>query len=338
MLSNQHFYHQLTRKYVILFGNIFNNIQLVRTDGSTGDELERMKVPIAYGPKEKYIMRLDGDPDLLKEVQVILPRMSFEITGIRYDATRKQNTMLRTATANTTNSYASQYMAVPYNLDFELSIYSRTIEDGNQIVEQILPYFTPAYTQTAILIADLGFQKDISVELMAVNAQTEYGGDHDSVRYVRWTLNFTMRGYYFGPISTSKIIRKVITNIYNDPSLRTGYIVRINTGSGNNGHFLLDDLVFQGNNYTSATAYGFVSDWSNTRSKLVIGGAQGNFKVGQKVKALSTNASYTIVSFEASPLKLAKIEIVPDPLDADPEDDYGYTTTITENIYGNLVF
>ena len=335
MLSNRHFYHQLTRKYVILFGNLFNNIQLVKTNTSTGDEIERVKIPLVYGPKERYIMRLEGDPDLNKETQVTLPRMSFEITGITYDATRKLNTMHRSATANTTNSYAAQYQAVPYNLEFELSIYARNIEDGNQIVEQILPYFTPAFTQTAILIPDLGFQKDIAVDMNSIEAQTQYEGDHDGVRYVTWNLKFTMKAYYFGPISTSKIIRKVITNIYNDPSLRTGYIVRINTGSGS-GDFSLDDVVYQGNNYTTATAYGFVGAWSNTTHKLSLGGVQGNFIVGRTIKGLSTNASYTIGSFEAQPLKLAKITIVPDPLDADPDGDYGYSTQIIENIYGNL--
>jgi hypothetical protein len=139
-----------------------------------------------------------------------------------------------------------------------------------------------------------------------------------------------MMVYYFGPISTPKIIRKVITNIFNDPALRAGYITRMNLTDGNNGTFRVDDLVYSGTSYETARAYGVVLSWNPENGKLQLGAVQGQFNINNTIKAASTNASFTLSSFDASPLKLAKIVIEPDPIDADPESDFGYTTTITE--------
>jgi hypothetical protein len=140
-----------------------------------------------------------------------------------------------------------------------------------------------------------------------------------------------MKAYYFGPVSTPKIIRKIFANIFNDPALQSGYIVRLNTGNvANNSTFKLDDVAFAGNNYTTATAYGVVLGWNPGTGRLVLGGTQGQFRVGNTIRALSTNVSCNIASFALEPLKLVEIKIEPDPLDAEPTDDYGYTTTITE--------
>lgn len=329
MLSNAHFYYQLTRKYVVLFGNIFNNIALIRRNKDTGVEIERIKVPITYGPKEKYVTRINQDPDLQKEVAITLPRMSFELVGMNYDPGRKQNSLLRTAKANTATRVASQYMGVPYNLQFELNIYSRYMDDGNHILEQILPYFTPDYTVTINSIPELGFLKDIPIILDTVSQNIQYEGNYDAVRYVQHTLTFTVKAYYYGPISTPKIIRKVFANIFNDPTLQAGYVTRLNLESGS-GNFKLDDIVYQGNNEETANAYGVVINWNPDTLKLALGGVQGQFKIDATVRGTSTNGVYQIASFEASPLKLAEIKIEPDPIDAEPDDDYGYDITITE--------
>lgn len=330
MLSNAHFYFNLTRKYVVIFGNMFNSITLKKKNRDSNGEIERFKVPITYAPKEKYYTRLQSDPDLEKEVQNILPRMSFEITGIGYDAGRKQNSLLRNPVANNATVVNSQYMGVPYDINFELSIYTRNIDDGLQIVEQILPYFNPDYTVTVNSIQEMGFFKDIPIILTGVTNTIEHEGNFDAVRYVIWTLTFTMKTYFFGPIQNPKIIRKVITNIYNDPSLVAGYIVRINTGGGNNGTFKLDDIVYSGETYNTADSYGKVISWNPDSGKLVLGATQGTFRTNNTIKALSTNASYNLVSFDTTPLKLANITIEPDPLTAEPEDDFGFTVTISE--------
>lgn len=333
MLSNRHFYFELTRKYVILFGNMFNNISLIRKNRDTGLELERVKVPIAYASKEKYFVRLNADPDLQRTIQVSLPRMSFELKSLSYDASRKQNSLLKNPKGYGTTQASSQYMGVPYDLMFELNIYTKSVDDGTHIIEQILPYFNPDYTVTINPIAELGFLKDIPITLTSISNSVEHEGNFDSVRYVNWTLTFTLKGYYYGPITQSKIIREIDVNIFSDPALRGGYITKLNLYQGNNEEYRLSDIVFQGDTYETATAFGFVHKWKKLTAntgKLELAGVQGQFKANSSVKASSTGAKYNIQSFDATPIKLVNIDIVPDPIDAEPGDDYGYTTTITE--------
>ena len=342
MLGNSPFYHHLTRKAVVLFGRLFDDITLVRKNDQTGEETNRFLVPIIYSPKEKMVTRIFSDPDLLRQVQTILPRMGFEITGISYDATRKQNSLLKAARSNTTTHVTASYMGVPYDINFQLNIYTRNIDDGTQIVEQILPFFNPDFTVTTSMIPDIGALKDIPIILNNVSNDIQYEGDFDSVRYVNWTLNFTMKMYYYGPISYPKIIRTVYTNIWQDPSIQTGYITRINTSNAN-GVFKINDTVFQGTNYHTATATGIVVNYNSTLNQLVLGAVQGNFKVNNKIHAVSTNGVCTLQSFYAKPLKYAEIIIKPNPIDAQPTDDYGYTTSIiewpsTEYTYANGEF
>jgi hypothetical protein len=325
-----HFYHKLTRKYVVLFGTMFNNITLIKTNQDTGAEIERMKIPITYAPKEKYISRLRSDPDLQRQIQIRLPRLSFELTGMSYDATRKQNSLLKVAKSNSSASGKSSYMHVPYDLSFELNLYARNIDDGTQIIEQILPYFTPDYTVTINPVSSLGVLKDIPITLDSVQYNIEHEGNFDSIRFITWTLSFTMKVDFFGPVSNPKIIRKVIANIFNDPSLQAGYITRINMASGNSGKYYVDDIAYQGDNYEAANAYGIILSWSANTGKLALGGVQGQFKVDNTIRALSSNAAYQLDSFDIAPLKLSRITIEPDPIDAEPGDDYGFTTEILE--------
>jgi hypothetical protein len=329
MLQNAHFYHQLTRKAVILFGRLFDDVFVIRKNNTTGKEVDRFLVPIIYSPKEKMVTRLFSDPDLQKQLQVVLPRMSFEITGISYDATRKQNSLLRSAKSNTSTRVSSSYMGVPYDITFSLNIYARNIDDGTHIVEQILPFFNPDFTVTTNMIPDLGFLKDIPVILNSVTNNIEYEGNFDSVRYVNWTLTFTMKMHYYGPISYPKIIRTVYANIYNDPKLQSGYITRLNVVNAN-GTFKQEDMVYQGSNYRTANAYGIVVSYSANNSKLILGATQGQFVVNNTIRAVSTNGVCKIQSFEATPLKLTEIKIQPDPITAEPGDDYGYDIEITE--------
>ncbi len=332
MLSDAYFYYQLTRKYVILFGNLFNNISVVRKDKDDNSEIERFKVPLIYAPKEKYVARLFSDPDLARETQVTLPRMSFEIRSISYDASRKQNSLLRSAKGSTSTGVKSQYMGVPYDLQFELNIYTRHIDDGTHIIEQILPYFNPDYTVTIDSIEEMGFLKDIPIILTSVSNSIEHEGNFDAVRYVNWTLTFNMKAYYYGPISTPKIIRKVITNIFNDPSLKVGYITRLFLAQSNGSadDYKLDDIVFQGDRYETANAYGTVVAWNHREGLITLGGVQGEFKVNNSIRGTSTNGNYTIASVAETPIKLATITIEPNPINALPNSDFGYTTTITE--------
>ncbi len=329
MLGNSPFYHQLTRKAVVLFGRLFDDITLVRKNDQTGEETNRFLVPIIYSPKEKMVTRIFSDPDLLRQVQTILPRMGFEITGVTYDASRKQNSLLRGAKSNTTTHVTSMYMGVPYDINFQLNIYTRNIDDGTQIVEQILPFFNPDFTVTTNMIPDLGFAKDVPITLNNVSNDIQYEGDFDSVRYVNWTLNFTMKMYYYGPISYPKIIRTVYANLWDDPKLASGYYAKINTANAN-GHFKVSDIVYQGKDYKTANAYGTVINYVPEINKLVLGAIQGQFKVNNTIRAVSTNGICQIDSFDNTPAKWAQITITPDPANAAPTDDYGYTINMTE--------
>lgn len=331
MLKNAHFYHQLTKKAVILFGRLFDDITLVRKDNNTGKEIQRFLVPIIYSPKEKMVTRLFSDPDLMRQVQTILPRMGFEITGINYDSSRKQNSLLRNAKDYNSTRGASTYMGVPYDLTFQLNIYTRNIDDGTQIVEQILPFFNPDFTVTANMMPDLAILKDIPIVLNSVSNDIQYEGNFDSVRYVNWTLNFTMKMSYYGPISYPKIIREVNTNIWQDRTLVPGYISKLYLdGIPANSSFKLNDLIYQGSNYKDASAYAIVLSYDSVSGVLSIGGTQGTFKTNATIRAVSTNAYANVASFDGSPRRLIAINIKPDPITAEPTDDYGYSIVITQ--------
>ena len=329
MLGNNPFYHQLTRKAVVLFGRLFDDINVVRKNDQTGGETGRFRVPLIYSPKEKMVTRIFSDPDLLRQIQVMLPRMAFEITGISYDATRKQNSLLKAARSNTSTHVSASYMGVPYDVNFQLNVYTRNIDDGTQIVEQILPFFNPDFTVTTNMIPDLGMYKDVPIILNNISNDIQYEGDFDSVRYVNWTLNFTMKMYYYGPISYPKIIRSVYANIYQDASLQTGYVTRINTAN-TSGIFKTDDIVYQGTDYKTATAYATVVKVNYDTNQMILGATQGTFKVNNSIHAVSTNGVCTLESFYVNPMKFAEIVITPDPINALPTDDYGYDINITE--------
>ena len=330
MLGNAHYYHQLTRKAVVLFGRLFDDISIIRNNDQTGKEVNRFVVPIIYAPKEKMVTRLFSDPELTRQLQAILPRMSFEISGITYDASRKQNSLLKSAKPITGGSTASSaYMGAPYDLNFQLNVYARNIDDGTHIVEQILPFFNPDFTVSASMVPDLGFIKDIPIILNNVTNSIEYEGNYDSVRYVYWTLNFTMKLHYYGPITTPKIIRTVYANIHNSENLNQRYITKMLVNNAN-GTFKLEDTIYQGNNYNTANAQGIVLGFREDTGLLTLGATQGSFIVNNTIHAVSTNAHAQIASFYEPPSKMVEIKIEPDPITAQIGDDYGYTTTITE--------
>lgn len=314
---------------MVLFGRLFDDISIIRKNTQTGKETSRFLVPIIYAPKEKMVTRILSDPDLLKSVGTILPRMSFEITSISYDATRKQNSLLRSSKSNTSTHMTSSYMGVPYDISFALNIYTRNIDDGTQIVEQILPFFNPDFTVTTNMIPDLGALKDIPVILNSVSNDIEYEGDYDSVRYVNWTLTFTMKMYYYGPISYPKIIRTVYANTFNDPSLQSGYITRLNVINAN-GTFKAEDFVYTGNSFKTANAYGIVVNYNEQSGKLILGATQGRFYVNNTIHAVSTNGVCQIDSFEINPILLSSIKVEPNPINIEPTDDYGYNITVSE--------
>ena len=208
-------YHEIFRKTVVAFGTLFNNIELRRTD-------EVMKVPLAYGPKQKFLARLDQNPDPTnKRVQITLPRISFEINGITYDSSRKVSPTQKIKIAKDSDDNKNVFMPVPYNLSFELAIISKTQEDGLQILEQILPYFQPHYNLPVKLLSDVNETKDVPVVLNSVDYEDDYEGDFSTRRAIIYTLQFTVKTYLYGPVTDSKVIKKVITDYYTDTNVNT---------------------------------------------------------------------------------------------------------------------
>ena len=210
------FYNEGLRKLTVAFGTIFNDIQVKKAD-ATGKLVQSITVPLAYAPKEKFIVRLDQQKDLQdREFAIVLPRMSFEISGIAYDATRKLSRVQKYRTAKTTTSTSLNYnyTPVPYNISYTLNVFTATAENGLQIVEQILPYFQPDYTVTLNLLPELDIKRDIPIVLNSVTYEDSYTGNFEQRRAVIYTLNFTAKTYLFGPASTQKVILKTQSDVY----------------------------------------------------------------------------------------------------------------------------
>lgn len=214
-MFGQTFYFSTMRKYVTLFGTLFNDIHITRTDKS-GNTTVFMKIPITYAPKEKMLARVQQDPNIDRPTATIpLPMMSFEMTSVTYDSNRKLNTINRSAVkSNNPNILKYQYNPVAYNIGFRLYILVKNAEDGTKIIEQILPYFTPDFTTTIHLIPEMEITMDIPVVLNNVMQEDTYDGNFKERRALIWTLDFTLKGYLYGPVKQSKIIKFANTVFY----------------------------------------------------------------------------------------------------------------------------
>jgi hypothetical protein len=215
MLNSNVFYHGLIRKTIVAFGSLFSDIYIDRKQGDsvTGETIQRLQIPLAYAPKEKWIVRLDSDPNLEQHTYTTLPRMSFEILGYSYDAQRKLNRMQQIKCGSGIDSMTYMYTPVPYNIEISLYVLTKTQEDGLQIIEQILPTFTPEYTLSINAVPDMNVKQDIPVILNSVSVSDEYDGDFQTRRFVTHTLNFTLKTSLFGAVSGQAVISQVEANI-----------------------------------------------------------------------------------------------------------------------------
>lgn len=213
------YYHGTLRKYVTLFGTLFNEIYINRSD-SVHNVTNSLKVPLIYGPREKVLARLESNPDLSQPIAMVLPRMSFEITTMTYAPTRKLPTLgkNRKINPNVPNELNYTYNPVPYDISFSLYIMVKNQEDGTKIIEQILPYFTPEWTTTINLIPELNIVQDIPLVLINVTPQDTYEGNFEERRVITWTLDFIMKGYFYGPVRKSGVITLANTNFFDASS------------------------------------------------------------------------------------------------------------------------
>lgn len=324
------FYNRMIRKITVAFGDLFNNITLVRYN-SNDTEQERFIVPIDYATKELYVMRIQGDPNLDKKVMMTLPRMSYELNGIEYDSSRKQMTNIKHFNQNG-NTTSSQYVPVPYNFDFSLYLYVRNIEDGNQIIEHILPYFAPDYTIKVNMIPEMGIVKEVPVILNDTKYEVTYEGDFTSdTRAVIWTLNFTVKGFIFGATSTAGLIKTSITNLLNN--IPEDQDIVFNVNSGGNGNYTLNELVYQGTNPSLSTASGKVVHWLPANNQLTLTNITGNFVSNSSPLIGGTsNAKWVFNSYNIVQKDYATITVTPNPTTANANSNYTYTTVIQESL------
>ena len=272
-----YFYHEIIRKTVIAFGTLFNDVY-IRHHDSAGKDIGEFKVPVSYGPRQKFLARIQQQPELNKAVQLTLPRMSFEMNSITYDPSRKSG-ITQTFKAKDGEKIKKVFMPVPYNLGFELNILTKLQDDSLQIVEQILPFFQPGFTLTIDLADQIGEKRDVPMVLEDISFTDDYEGNFETRRALIYTLRFTAKTYMFGPIadSTDGLIRKVQLDYYADTNTRTAtremrYSVKAKAKKDYNEDNVIDQyddpLIEPGDDFgftEERTFYGDNKDYSPTR-------------------------------------------------------------------------
>lgn len=327
MLGNNHFYNRTIRKIVVAFGTLFNDIYLIRHNKSQTTEYEKIKVPLAYAPKEKFIQFITSDPTLTRSINTKLPRIGFEMDGITYDVARKQMSTIQNFSVAQNNTLNTQYSPVPYNFDFTLSIYVRNTEDGAQILEQILPFFTPDFTVTVDLIPSMNQKYDLPIILNSVSPEIDYEGDGMTTRTIIWTLTFTVKAWIFPPVkSGGDIIKTANTNFFINTGLDGEQKVYVDYA---NGHGTLKDtetVRVSGKNITGTVKY-----FSNTENGiLVVQNLSSPLSANDVVVGDMSNAEYKILSLETTPTKIATVTVRPDPATANIDSDYGFEEIFNE--------
>ena len=272
MLGTYH-YHEIIRKTIIAFGTLFNTVE-IRHQKQDGSDFSTVKVPIAYGPSEKFIARLEQKPDPRKRNSITLPRLAFELVSIQYDNTRKVSTMqtFKTFTKDGTKLAKKVFMPVPYNLGFRLSIMTQYNEDSMQIIEQILPVFQPSFNVTVDLVSSIGEKRDIPMVLDSINFEDNYTSGYEEKRVIVHNLDFTAKTYLFGPIADSSegLIKKVQVDYHTSTSRRASRELRyvatpraIKDYNNDNATVLAEDInaeqtQFQVQNASSLVVDGYI--------------------------------------------------------------------------------
>lgn len=223
-MFGQFHYHSAIRKYIIMFGNMFNDIDVVRFNNS-GESTQQIRVPIAYGPKEKYLVKLRSDPDGRREIAMVLPRLSFEMQQMSYSPERvmnRQNKQIGKGGGN--NTLRQTWTPAPYDIEMVLYAMFANNEDAVQVVEQILPYFRPEWTNSVKIVPELNTYVDVPTILTGMTIEDSYDGDFESRRAIIYTFNFTVKGYIYGPVTNRGIIHRTLIN---------QFIPTSNTATGN---------------------------------------------------------------------------------------------------------
>ena len=219
-MLGQYFYNESLRKAIIAFGSLFNDIYITRKN-TAGTDVKSLKVPLDYGPKQKFMVRLDADPNLDQKIAITLPRIGFEIAGFDYDPSRKLNRIIKRKKVSNTEDkklkqMSTQHSPVPYNLNFEMFVMTKNSDDGIQIVEQILPFFQPEYTVTIKEVPEMDVIRDVPIVLNNISYEDTYTGSFTERRAIIYTFNFVAKAYVYGPVTTAKPITKTEATVYAD--------------------------------------------------------------------------------------------------------------------------
>ena len=327
MLGNAQFYHRTIRKMVVVFGTLFNDLEIVRYT-QAGVPKEKWKVPLTYSPKERFLTAITSDPNLVKSINTVVPRMSFNLDSLEYDVNRKQVSTLRNFAQNDDTSVSTQFVPIPYNYQFSLSIYVRNTEDGTQILEQILPFFTPDFNVTVDFIPEMDQKYNVPIILDSVASTVEYEGGmtEGSTRLILWDLTFTAKGYIWPPVKSGKYIKTANTNTFIDLTTRNLQKVYVDYANGN-GVFAQGKTLRSNN----SDIFGTVDYFSNTSSGiLVVTGANKIIQVGDKLTGDYTGASYNVVVTDINSLNVVQIKTTTDPGTAILGDEFGFIETIKE--------
>lgn len=217
MLGHAPFYHSHIKRYVAIFGTLFNDISIIR-EGKNGDK-KTIKVPLSFVHKDKVLERLQQNPNLKETWNNSFPRMAFEMDSPTYDGTRKEGSSLQTMRKADGTKARFQFSPAPYTIPFRLVIFSVKLEDGLQVLEQILPFFQPEYTVSAREIPDMGIDRDIHVVLNSVSFTDNVEGDFTESRLIEWTLDFSLKGYFYGPVADKSIIKTIDINHWFNPQM-----------------------------------------------------------------------------------------------------------------------
>jgi hypothetical protein len=294
------FYHQTIRKYVAVFGTLFNDINIERKN-SSGTVVERLKVPLAYGPKQKWLLAIQDTTADRKVVATRTPRMGFAMTGVTYDSARKLNTIGRNVAANTsstTTNMITMYNPVPYNFDFELFILVKNAEDGTQILEQILPFFTPEFTVTVNTIPDMNIKADVPITLNSSSVADEYEGDLSARRTITWTLSFSLKGFIYPNVTSGQVIKSIEVNFRipgGDKEIELAEFIIFEDSTPDTINYILLDGFDEGTSYRTFS-----------RARIV------NESTTDGVQDATIKSRYTVV---------------PAPLSATADTDYGFSET-----------
>ncbi len=327
------FYHQTIRKYVAVFGTLFNDINIERKN-SSGVVVEKTKVPLAYGPKQKWLLAIQETTADRRVTATRTPRMGFAMTGVSYDPARKLNTIGRNVAANTasaTTNMNTMYNPVPYNFEFSLFILVKNAEDGTQILEQILPYFTPEFTVTVNTIPDMNIKADVPISLNSAGVADEYEGDLSARRTITWTLDFTLKGWIYPNITGGDVIKTIEVNFRipgDDTEIELPeFIIHEDSTPDTRNYILLNGtnlVIFtlleesQGDTTTSKVRLQ-LEDGSNLLNEE----SDNTYRTYNRARVVNESTSDGIADATIK----SRYTVVPAPLSATADSDYGFSET-----------